>query len=609
MAQRARKTKEVARRDDAPEFFNGCKFYKIMECQVTYQTFPQACGKCDGCRHHKHESLVSRGLAEAQSAAATLFVTLTYEDDTKGEWLDYKDVQDFVKRLNHSVHGVRILSAGEYGSTNGRAHWHVLLYFQWDEKHLTQWKKEQVEINGRGEYKGDSWHWQRLKDWPKYCPKLRMGRIRDKRAFKAALADPESLWVDTIGLKNAGEYAQKWRYWPHGNVQARVVSAPNVGTEQEQNKAVRYAVKYATKDPWKDGKLRHMPFEELPEFVKQATAYGPWDLDGTNERTKWVRGNSHVKELERILLSEFESDDDVPLHRRIKRHRYNYSSRGGLGRDYFECLGAWYASKAGTQEELISRIFKIGPSYRKQRDKFFRDGFNWKHVEKTIRNAEMPSPIQKKNQFYMGDTAFRQFARGFNVQLTAQGNSETTGPDHIFDTLETQAKRSSDVASGQLGLILWERDHGSPKFNAGHRKTLEKLWAELPAERLRGLVPQRLQRLLEETSDEKGWQIKRRQRLLHEKYGSVRHTYGSDLNRIVETTKKHFFFEKYLKPKEIWYRREIQTIEQLLLAKAGKLPAENARAIRIEKEGKGDVRLLADLDIRTIRRRLTKDSV
>ena len=604
MARRARKTKEVARRDDAPEFFNGCKFYKIMQCQVTHQTFPQSCGLCDGCRHHKHESLVSRGLAEAQSAAATLFVTLTYEDDEKGECLDYKDVQDFVKRINHAVHGVRILSAGEYGSRHGRAHWHVLLYFQWDEEHLTQWKKEQVEIDGAGAYKGDSWHERRVKDWPKYCPKMRMGRIRDKRAFMAALADPESLWVDTIGQKNAGEYPQKWRFWPWGNVEARIVSAPNVGTEQEQNKAVRYAVKYATKDPWKDGKLRHKPFEELPEHVKQATAYGPWDLDGTNERTKWVRGNRHVKELEKELLQQFQSDDDVPLHRRIKRHRYNYSPRGGLGRDYFECLGAWYASKAGSQEELVNRIFKIGPSYRRQRDEFYRDGFKWQNVEKAIRNAETPSPIQKKNQFYMGDTAYRQFARGFNAYLQTQGKAETTGPDHIFDNLDTKAKRYSDIASGHLGLTLWEKDHGTPGRNAKHRKTLEKVWADIPAERLRTLVPQRLQRLLEETSKEKGWQLKRRKRLLHEKYGAVRHTYGSGLTRIVETTKKRFFYEKYLKPNDLWYRREILTIEQLLLAQAGKLPAENARAIRIEKEGKGDLRLLSDLDIRTIRKRL-----
>jgi len=600
MAKKARNIKEIAKNEDAPEFFKGCKFWKLMQCQKTEASFPLACGKCDGCRLNKHEGLVSRGLAEAQSAACTLFVTLTYEDDEKGEYLDYSDVEKFLMRLRKDTK-LRKLSAGEYGTKAGRAHWHVLLYFQWSEEHLEQWKKEQIEINRRGEYTGESWSAKRAKDWPKYAPDLRMGRIRSKPAFMDALANPESLWVDTMGLKNAGEYPQKWKYWQHGNVEARIVSAPNIGTEQEQNKAVRYAVKYASKDPWKDGKLRNTPFEELPEWIKQATAFGPWDENGTNERTKWVRGNSYVKNLEQRLLTEFPSDEDVPPDRQIKKHRYNYKAQGGLGRDYFECLGAWYAKNAGSQEELITRVFKLGPSYKKPRDKYFRDGYKWHHLEKAVRQSQRVDLVPKLNRFYMGDTAFRQFAKGFNAYLTKIGKSETTGPEHIFDVLDTKSKRASDVSSGQMGLLLWEKDTGSASLNKQHRQTLEKIWGELPAEKLAGLVPQRLQRMLETNSQLEGWKIKREQRAFNDRYGRPKYTHDFGKYKIIETANRHFFLEKYATDKGEtvrWYSTEVQTLEELQTALTGNIP-------RRFTTGKKRT-LLTSFDIRTVRKRIAK---
>ena len=595
-----RKVVEIPKDDDAPKIIKGCKFWKLYRCQVSDSTFPVQCGKCAGCSQHKHESLVSRGLAEAQSAACTLFVTLTYEDDDKGEILDKDDIKKFQDRLRKDCR-FRALTAGEYGTTKGRAHWHCLLYFQWDEQHLEQWKEEQIQIDRRGQYDGDSWHGKRCAEWKNYCPKMRMGRIRDKRAFMAALADPESLWVDTIGHKNAGEYPQRWRYWPWGNVEARIVSAPNVASEQEQNKAVRYAVKYASKDCWKDGKLRHKPFDELPEWVKQGTAYGPWDESG-GERTKWVRGNHYVKELEKRLLSEFSSDADVPLHRQIKRHKYMYRPKGGLGRDYFECLGAWYARRAGSQEELVNRLFKLGPSYktRKQRVEFYRDGVNHSQIEDVIRNAQKPSPIQARNQFYMSDTAYRQFAKGFNNYLLSQGKAETTGPDHIFDNLDTKAQRSADNSSGELGLWLWEKDWGTPKRNKQQRQKLEKLWATKTVDEMRGYVPQRLQRMLEDTSTEQGWIEKRKQREFAEEFGKPRCVYQFEKYRILETKQKRFFLEKNADGTEKavqWYFVELQTLQQLETAVTGNIPRQSERET-------SDHKRLSEYDIRTIRKRL-----
>lgn len=593
-----KRTREIRKRADAPEIFNGCKFWKLMECQQTFKAFPQACGVCDGCRHHKHESLVSRGLAEAQSAAATLFVTLSYADDAKGEYLDFHDVELLLARVRKAGHKIRKLSAGEYGTKNGRAHWHLLLYFQWSEEHLAQWKKEQVTMNQAGAFTGENWEHRRRAEWKNYVPKLHIGYVPDLTEFKRILDDPEILWVQTFGYKSGGNYSQNWEHWPHGHVEVQVLSAPGVGTDEEQNAGVRYCCKYATKDPWKDGKLRKIPFWELPEHIRQATVYGPWDLDGTNELTKWRRGNVYVQELEQALLSEFKSDDDIPPERRIKRHKYNYKARGGLGADYFEAIGGWYARQVGSDEKLMKRTFKLGPSYRK------------KHIEKLrsqIKNGLLPDTIPR-NKFYMGDTAFKQFGRGVNAYFDALGREQTTGPEHIFDNLETQGARASDISSGHLGLSIWERDSGSSGLNRSRRQTLENLWGDLPEERLRGLVPKRLQKLLEATSQNKGWQEKRRRRLQHEKHGKPRRTRELGGYRIVETTQRRWFFEKDLTRENRWYRREILTAEQLQQALQGALAPENARAIQIEKEGQGDLTPLASLDIRTVRKRITKET-
>ena len=590
-----------------------------MECQTTFKMFPQACGTCSGCRHHKHESVISKALAECQSAACVISMTLTYACDFKGEWLDYSDVETMLKRLRKDGYKLRKLSAGEYGSKNGRAHWHVVLFLQWDESHLQKWKEDQIYINLDGQKDssvndGITYARERAKDWQNYCFPLVAEQVMDKEQRDAIKDDPNVLYAGRVLHKNAPAHRQNWKYWPHGFVQAEIIAAPDMLDPEGQNRGVRYPLKYAVKDPWKDGKLSRKPFDELPEWVKQGTAYGPWNLDGTNERTKWVLGNPYVKQLEEQLLAEFQSDDDVPTDRRIKKNKYNLKAQGGLGRDYFQCLGAWYARYAGAGEHTIKRLFKLGPSYRK------------KHIEKVRSGKAGPRP--KQNQFYMGDTAMRQFAEGYNAYLASIDKDETTGPKHLFDTLDTKAKRASDTASGHMGLVLWERSSGIGAIDKKHRKTLEKTWADIPEKRLSGLVPKRLQRLLEDTSSEPGWQNKRKKRLEYEKYGKPKyvHQLWATHGRIIETSQRRWFFEKDLhvrhakrkfdgsgrlptvEPHKMqrWYRREILTVEQLEFALEGNLLPENARAMQIEREGKGDTRLLSQLDVRTVRNRIKK---
>lgn len=84
-------------------------------------------------------------------------VTLTYSDDTQASrdaaaMFCYADVADFLKRLRSAARYeakkgkwnfapvVRFLCAGEQGSRNGRCHWHLILYTNFDLARLGQFR-------------------------------------------------------------------------------------------------------------------------------------------------------------------------------------------------------------------------------------------------------------------------------------------------------------------------------------------------------------------------------------------------------------------------------------------------------------------------------------
>lgn len=113
-----------------------------------------ACRKCMQCRQRTINDWVGRCIAEQKTAKAANVVTLTYgqghhgdADHERAAILTYSDVQKFLKLLRRHGYPVRYFSAGEYGSKKGRAHWHVILYWQ-DEA-------PEVEIRQNIHYK----HW------------------------------------------------------------------------------------------------------------------------------------------------------------------------------------------------------------------------------------------------------------------------------------------------------------------------------------------------------------------------------------------------------------------------------------------------------------------
>lgn len=97
-----------------------------------------ACRKCWQCCERKVDDWVGRNIAEGKTAKAAHVVTLTYGEDLsiggvdhiRAAVLTYSDVQKFLKYLRVEGYPVRYFVVGEYGSMKGRAHWHIILYWQ-----------------------------------------------------------------------------------------------------------------------------------------------------------------------------------------------------------------------------------------------------------------------------------------------------------------------------------------------------------------------------------------------------------------------------------------------------------------------------------------------
>lgn len=107
-----------------------------------YQEIP--CGKCIECRMSYAKMWATRCMLEAREWENNEMLTLTYDEQhipkTQGidvktgelkevQTLKKKDVQDFLKRLRKAFKGpIRYFMCGEYGTKNGRPHYHLIVY-------------------------------------------------------------------------------------------------------------------------------------------------------------------------------------------------------------------------------------------------------------------------------------------------------------------------------------------------------------------------------------------------------------------------------------------------------------------------------------------------
>lgn len=112
-----------------------------MCTNVVYMTgnIPRLCHRCWQCRRDRVNDWVGRCIAEWKTCGYCAVVTLTYgksdrydgADHVNAHALFYSDVQKYLKRLRNETEGrVRFFCCGEYGEKYGRAHWHLILFFE-----------------------------------------------------------------------------------------------------------------------------------------------------------------------------------------------------------------------------------------------------------------------------------------------------------------------------------------------------------------------------------------------------------------------------------------------------------------------------------------------
>lgn len=94
------------------------------------------CRECWQCCERKIDDWTGRCIAESKTALRTFSISLTYGrddgdnvDHIRAALLTYSDVQKYFKRLRKSGYVVRYFAVGEYGSTKGRAHWHLIVFY------------------------------------------------------------------------------------------------------------------------------------------------------------------------------------------------------------------------------------------------------------------------------------------------------------------------------------------------------------------------------------------------------------------------------------------------------------------------------------------------
>lgn len=92
------------------------------------------CGQCKACLINKRRNLLARILLEASCHEYSRFITLTIADPGGKQFvgpphpLRKPVAQKFIKRLRARGFAFRYFLVGEYGTQNGRAHYHALLF-------------------------------------------------------------------------------------------------------------------------------------------------------------------------------------------------------------------------------------------------------------------------------------------------------------------------------------------------------------------------------------------------------------------------------------------------------------------------------------------------
>ncbi|UPW40876.1 replication initiator protein [Sigmofec virus UA08Rod_6403] len=134
---------------------------KCYEFNLQDHIIEAPCGKCCGCRIDQQNQWTSRCLLESQLYESSYFITFTYDDEHVPhsplgmQTLQYKDFQDFLKRLRDSLdYKIRYRVCCEYGERTRRPHYHALIFGL----KLSDLKFLYSEVRGRKVYRAGVGH-------------------------------------------------------------------------------------------------------------------------------------------------------------------------------------------------------------------------------------------------------------------------------------------------------------------------------------------------------------------------------------------------------------------------------------------------------------------
>ena len=146
-----------------------------MICDSPYYVLPKAglekvpvpCGRCPPCKMRRVNSWVFRLLEEEKVSDGAHFITLTYDtrfvpiSDNGFMTLCQRDFQLYMKRLRKLCGGAKLkyYAVGEYGTKNGRPHYHAIVFNVKDINHFAEaWKLDGNSLGAVhvGQVTGDS---------------------------------------------------------------------------------------------------------------------------------------------------------------------------------------------------------------------------------------------------------------------------------------------------------------------------------------------------------------------------------------------------------------------------------------------------------------------
>lgn len=106
--------------------------FKSAEARKDLPSVFLPCGQCFGCRRDRALDWQVRLVHEAKLHSDNWFVTWTYDDDhlPPDRGLHVEDMQALMKRIRRRRSGelIRFFTAGEYGPSTLRPHWHSLMF-------------------------------------------------------------------------------------------------------------------------------------------------------------------------------------------------------------------------------------------------------------------------------------------------------------------------------------------------------------------------------------------------------------------------------------------------------------------------------------------------